>query len=181
MSWLFEDPTTVIVAGVLIEVLLVVALKNTGQRAILWAMGGVLLLVGLAVLVERLVVTDREEISDTLDGAIAALEANDIDRVLSHIDPQATGMRASVRMALANAHITDARVYDLEVKVNRRAEPPVAQANFTGRVKGNYRGETGAGEGMLLRKFTVDFRRQDDRWLMTAYQDRGAIVGHRED
>jgi hypothetical protein len=33
---------------------------------------------------------------------------------------------------------------------------------------------------MLLRKFTVDFRRQGDRWLMTNYEDRGAI-GRRED
>ncbi|HEX7376879.1 MAG TPA: hypothetical protein VF278_07190 [Pirellulales bacterium] len=180
MSWLFEDPTTILVAGVLIEALLVVALVNSGQRAIVWAMAGVFALLCLGVLIERIVVTDREEISDTLDGVLTAIQANDIEGVLSCIDPQAASMRASVRTALASAHITEARVYDLEVAVNRHDEPPTAQAEFTGRVKGNYRGEAGAGEGMLLRKFTVDFRRAGDRWLMTGYQDRGAIVGRND-
>jgi hypothetical protein len=180
LSWLFEDPTTVIVAGILIEVLLAVAMFNTGRGALAWAMAGVLIVVGLAVAIERVVVTDREQIGDTLEGIASALEANDVERVLSFIDPASSGMRSSVRMALANARISEARVYDLVVEVSGRSNPPTAQAEFTGRVKGSYRGETGGGEGMLLRKFTVDFRRQGDRWLMTNYEDRGAI-GRRED
>jgi hypothetical protein len=170
-----------IVAGLLIEGLLVVALINTGRGALVWAMAGVLVLIGLGVLVERLVVTDHEQIADVLDGVAAALEANDVEGVLSYIDPKATGMRASVRMALSGAHITDAQVYDLEVGVNRHTHPPTARAEFVGRVKGRYRGEGGGGEGMILRKFTVDFRREGDRWLMTAYEDRGSIAGRRED
>lgn len=180
MSWLFEDPTTLIVAGLLIEGLLVVVLFNTGRGTIVWAMAGVLVLMGLGVLIEQIVVTDREQIADTLSGVTAALEANDVEGVLSYIDPQATGMRASVRMALSSARISDARVYDLVVEVNHNAHPPVAEAEFTGRVKGHYRGETGGGEGMLLRKFTVDFRREGNRWLMTSYEDRG-VIGRHED
>lgn len=181
MSWLFEDPTTLIVAGLLIEALLVVALVNTRRGAIIWAMAGVLVLMGLGVLIERVVVTDREQIADTLDGVIAALESNDVEGVLRYIDPQAGGMRASVRLALSSAHVSDARVYDLVVTVNHHAQPPTAQAEFTGRVKGRYRGEAGSSDGMLLRRFTVDFQRDGDRWLMTAYEDRGPIVGRRED
>jgi hypothetical protein len=181
LSWLVEDPTTLIVAGLLIEALLVVALINTRRAAVVWAMAGVLGLIGLGVLIERMVVTDREQIADTLEGVTAALEANDIERVLSYIDPQATAMRASVRMALSSARVSDARVYDLEVDVNRKVRSPLAQARFTGRVRGRYRGEGGSGDGMLLRKFAVDFRRDGGRWLMTGYEDRGAIVGRRED
>lgn len=181
MSWLFEDPTTLIVAGLLVEALLVVALMNSGQRAIAWAMAGVLVLMGLGVLIEHMVVTDREQIADTLAGVTTALEANDVEGVLRYIDPQAAAMRTSVRTALSNVRITDARVYDLEVEVNHKAQPPVAQAEFTGRVRGRYRGEAASGEGMLLRKFTVDFRRGGEGWLMTAYQDRGAIVGRRDE
>lgn len=180
MSWLFEDPTTVIVAGVFLEVLLAVALFNTGRGAIAWAMAGVFVLVGVAMLVERVVVTEREQIADALAGVASALEANDVERVLSFIDPAASGMRGSVRTALANARIHEARVYDLVVELDGRSNPPTAQAEFTGRVKGSYRGETGGGEGMVLRKFTVDFRRQGDRWLMTNYEDRGTI-GRRDE
>jgi hypothetical protein len=181
VSWFFEDPSTFILAGLLIEALLVVALVKTGRGVLILAMVGVLALVGLGLLVEHLVVTDHEQIEATLDGVTSALEANDVEGVLSFIDPAAGAMRANVRMALAGAHITDARVYDLVVEVNRQANPPTAQADFTGRVKGNYRGESADGEGMLLRKFTVDFRLHGDRWLMTAYEDRGGIGGHRDD
>ena len=182
MSWLFEDPTTLIVAGLLIEGLLVVALVKSGRGLLILAMVGVLILMGLGLLVERLVVTEREQIEATLDGVTTALEANDVEGVLRYIDPAASGMRSSVRAALAGAHITDARIYDLEVEMDHLSNPPTAQAEFTGRVKGNYRGEAPAGgEGILLRKFTVDFRREGDRWLITAYQDRGAIGGRRED
>lgn len=180
MSWLFEDPTTLIVAGVLIEALLAVALYNTGRGALVAAMAGVLVVVGLGVLIERIVVTDQEQVADTLAAVAKGVEANDVEGVLAFIDPASTGMRASVRMALASARVSEVRIYDLVVEVNERSNPPTAGAEFTGRVKGSYRGESGGGEGMLLRKFTVNFRRQGDRWLMTDYEDRGAIGGPRD-
>jgi hypothetical protein len=181
LSWLFEDPTTLIVAGVLIEVLLAVVLYNTGRGAVVGAMVAVLVVVGLGVLIERIVVTDREQVADTLAGVASAAQANDVEEVLSFIDPASTGMRASVRMALGSARISEVRIYDLVVEVNEESNPPKAQAEFTGRVKGHYRGEAGSGEGMLLRKFTVNFRRQGDRWLMTDYEDRGPLGRDRED
>lgn len=182
MSWLFEDPTTLIAAGVLIEALLAVALVKSGRILLIAAMVGVLALVGLGVLVERLVVTEREQIEATLDGVTTALEANDVEGVLRFIDPAAAGMRSSVRSAVSEARITDARIYDLVAHVDHRTNPPTARADLTGRVKGRYRGEAPAGgEGLFLRRFTVDFRQEGDRWLMTDYQDRGPIGGRRED
>jgi len=182
LSWLFEDPTTVIVAGVLIEGLLAVALVKSGRGLLALPMLLVALVMGLVVLVERLVVTDREQIEEVLDGVTAALMANDLEGVLRHIDPAAAGMRAQVRAAVSEARITDARIYDLQVEVDHHARPPVAQADFTGRVKGNYRGQgPAAGEGMLLRRFTVDFHLVDGHWRMTGYEDRGPLGGHREE
>ena len=61
MSWLFEDPTLVLAAGVMIEALLAVALVRTGRVAVAGIMAGVLVLVLLLVLVEWLVVTDVEQ------------------------------------------------------------------------------------------------------------------------
>lgn len=181
MSWLFEDPTTLVVAGALIEGLLAVALVKSGRGLLAVPMLVLALVLGVCLLVERLVVTDREQIEDVFGGVTKALMANDIDGVLAYIDP-AAGMRSQVRNVLSGAHITDARIYDLEVEVNRDARPPAAQAELTGRVKGRYRGEGPAGgEGMMLRRFTVDFRLIDGRWLMTAYEDRGPLGGHRDD
>lgn len=183
MNWLFEDPTTLIVAGVLMEALLAVAVVKSGRGTLILPMIGVLVLVGLGVLVERLVVTEREQVETTLDGVCQALMANDVEGVLSYIDPQAGDIRSNVRSMLPQAHITDARLFDLIIDVNRHGHPPSAQAHFTGRVKGRFpRGGAGGGEGLLaLRRFTVDFRQEGDRWLISAYQDHGPIGGRRDE
>lgn len=180
MSWLFEDPTTLIVAGVLIEALLAVALVKSGRGALIPAMVGVLAVVGLGVLVERLVVTEREQVEATLDGVAAALEHNDVEGVLRFIDAAAGDIRSYVKSILPQLRITDARIYDLIININHYSSPPSAQAEFTGRVKGNYRHE-GPAEGLYLRQFTVDFRQEGDRWLITAYHDRGPLGGRRDD
>lgn len=180
MSWLFEDPTTVIVAGLLIEVLLGIALFKSGRGVLVLPMIGLLVLVGLCVLLERWYVTDREQVETALDGVCRALMANDVEGVLNYIDPEAGGIRSHVRSILPQAHITDARLYDLVIHVNGRTSPRTAQADFTGRVKGRFRGEGGGGEGLVLRKFTVNFRQEGEKWLITDYQDHGSI-GRRDD
>lgn len=182
MSWLFEDPTTLIVAGLLIEVLLGVALFKSGRAALVLVMLGVLVLVGSGVVIERLVVTDREEVEETFDGICRALMANDAKAVLSYIDPMAADIRSHIQSVLPQAQVTDARVYDLIVDVQRHVAPPRAQAHFVGRVKGRFRGAgQGGSEGLVLRRFTVDLRKQGDRWLVVTYEDHGTIGGRRDD
>lgn len=181
MSWLFEDPTLLIASGALIEALLAVALVKSGRAVLLLVMVGVLALILGGVLVERLVVTEREQIEATLDGVSHELEANDVEGVLSWIDPQAQALRAEVRDKVPQARITEVRLFDLRINVNHYVTPPTAAAEFTGRIRGAYRGQAPAsGEGMVLRRLTVDFRRQGDRWLITGYQDRGTLTRHEE-
>ena len=60
----------------------------------LWAMLAVaaVVLVGLAV--EHFVVTDRKAVENTLDECVAAVKANDINRLLECISPTASQVRA---------------------------------------------------------------------------------------
>ncbi|HEV7221105.1 MAG TPA: hypothetical protein VGN42_00290, partial [Pirellulales bacterium] len=110
MSWLFEDPTTLLVAGVLIEALLAVALINSRQTKLAWAMLGVMALMILGLSIERLVVTDYEQIETVLDATAASLAANDVEGVLAKIDPQAAGMRQQVQATLGHAHVNAAHI-----------------------------------------------------------------------
>lgn len=177
MSWLFEDPTTLIVVGVLIEALLAVALVNSRQGKLIFAMLGVLALVLIGVIVEQLVVTDYERIEAALDGTARALRNNDVEGVLARIAPEAAGMRKTVEATLGRAHVTDAHVKDLSVRFNRLASPPTARAEFIGNVKGSFHAGADAAEGVVIRRFTVDFVRRGDHWLMTGYEDLGAPIG----
>lgn len=177
MNWLFEDPTTLIVAGVLIEALLAVVLINTRQLKIALAMVGVLILVLAGVAVEQLVVTDYEQIEAALDGTARSLRLNDVAGVLDRIDPQAADMRQQVEVVLNRARIDDAHVKDLKVHFKRLASPPAAEAEFIGNVRGAYRSGIEGGQGTVIRRFRVQFRRRDDRWLMTSYEDLGPPIG----
>lgn len=178
MSWLFEDPTMLIAAGVLIEALLAVALVKSGRGALVGVMLGVLLLVVLGVVVEQTVVTERERVEAVLDAASAALVAGNADAVLRTIDPAAAELRSYVRSVMSQARITEVKLYDLVITVNSRTTPPTARADFMGRVKGTYRGDAPAGgEGLALRRLTVELRRDPEGWLITDYRDRGLPVG----
>jgi hypothetical protein len=68
-------------------------------------------------------------------------------------------------------------VKDLSVRFNRLASPPTARAEFIGNVKGSFHAGADAAEGVVIRRFTVDFVRRRDRWLMTGYEDLGAPIG----
>jgi len=172
MGWLFEDPITVIVAVALIEVLLAIALFNSGQGKLLWAMGGVLLLGFLLVLVELLVVTDREQISDTLTDAAAGLETNNAAAVMPFIAPDAAEMRSRAEAALSAVEVRSASFSGLDVTVNSHLTPPTAQARFFGKFNGRDRLGRIPYEN-LFRRFEVDLRRDADGWVMTDYR----IVG----
>lgn len=177
MSWLFEDPTTLIVAGVLIEALLAVAFVNTRQIKVAIAMVAVLALLLAGLAVEQFVVTDYEKIEAALDGAARSMRANDVTGVLDQIDPQAAGMRQTVEATLGRARVTDAKVKDIKVEFHRLTSPPTAEAEFIGNVKGSFQGGIDVGEGMVVRRIRVDFVRRGDRWLMTGYEDLGAPFG----
>ncbi len=168
MTWLLEDPTPTLVAILLIEAVLVVALVNTGRGALLGAIAGVGLLGALLLGVEWLVVTDKESVEASLSGAAQALESNNPQAVMDYIDP-ASAMRNRVAQEMAQVTISKARFSRLDVKFNRHVSPPTAEADFMGYVNGRDRRGEFPYENFAGR-FTVRLRREGDRWLMTDYE-----------
>ncbi len=89
ITWFTEDPTPIlIVGGLTLAVLLVMVLK-TGQGLYLFIMAGVAAFMGLAVLIDKLVVTDREMVEKVIYDAAAAAEQNKLEQVASYISPSA--------------------------------------------------------------------------------------------
>ena len=129
---LLEDPTPVIFFGILVEAVLGVILLRTGRGVLLGAMAGVLLLVLAGVGLEWLVVTEPERVEATIEGAAAALAANDEQGVKKHIDPSATKTRNLVSWGFRQVAFTDAKVTDLKITVNKLTSPPTAEAHLTG-------------------------------------------------
>jgi hypothetical protein len=168
MTALVESPWPVLFIGIVVEAALALALLKTGRGKLLGVMIGVGALTLLGLAVERLVVTDREAVSDTLDAAAAAVEANDLERLLSYISPTAQRPQADSRFVLGRFEVSKARVRDLTVTINRLTSPPTAKARFIAFGQGRDR------QGVFpyqaySQQVIVELQLEGDRWLVTDY------------
>jgi hypothetical protein len=164
---LFEDPTTIIVAGLIVEGFLGLALYRTGRGKLLWWMGGVAALVVALVALERAVVTEEETVADTLDAIADALEDNNPPKVIGWIAPESGVIRDRAAAELGNVNIRSARVTGVTVTVDRSKNPRTAEVKFVGKVNAAYQGQD---FGNYIREFTVQLRKEGNRWLVVRYR-----------
>ncbi len=173
MTAFLENPIPIIFLGIIVEGMLATIFASTRQSWALWAMVGVLVVVFAGVGLEMLVVTDVERVEATLDGAVEALEANDLNRLLDgYIAPEAIQARGLATAALRRVDVTSAKISNLNIEVNRLTSPPTAQAQFLGSV--HY--EPHDFERVPYRHYSarldVRFRLEDDRWIIMAVERR---------
>lgn len=168
MDWLFESPWTVIIVGVAVELVLGLMFLNTGRVVVLVAMAVVAAVVALGVFVERVVVTEREEIEGALYGAATALEANDLDRLFTYVGPEAQPLRARAAEVVPRFRILEAKVRQLQVSVNHVTNPPTARTELVGVFKVEDKSQQLPREDYIQR-FVIRWRRDGERWLMVDY------------
>lgn len=168
MSWLLEDVRPLLLAGLLVEGLLVTFFVRTGRMATFIPIVAVLAIMGIALVVEHFVVTDKEQIAATLDQVAMALKQNDGQAVLRHIDPRAVEMRRRVDSAIGLVVIREAQYRDLTV-TSQPGSPPTATAEFIGHVAFTDPKQRAPYE-RYMRRFRVSFRNEGARWVMTDYE-----------
>ena len=132
MTTLIESPWPAIFFGIIVLAILAVVLVRTGRGAVLLAMIGVLLVTLAGVGLEWLVVTERERAEDTLYGAAAAIEANDLDRLMQCVSPSAPYTPARARSVMNQYKFTEARITSVEIQINDLTSPPSATAKMIG-------------------------------------------------
>jgi len=172
MAIFVESPWPWLLIGIGVETALAIALLRTQRGAVLWAMLAVGVLVAAGLLVERLVVTDREAVENTLDAAVAAVEQNDVSRLLGYISPSADGTRRMAQAVLDRVEVRSAWVRGLEIKVNRLTSPWTAQVSFLAIGNGRDRKSEFPYE-TFSRRVVVKFRREDGRWLLSGCDVEG--------
>ena len=174
MTTLLEDPMPIILLGIVVEAALAFVFVNTRRGAILWAMLGTLVVVFLGVGLERLVVTDVEQVEATVDGVIEAMEADDWERLTrDYIAPTATYTLTRAAFARSLIQVTRAKANRLEVAINELTSPPTAEARFTGVVY--YRLRDPASQipyEYYAADFIVDLRKEGDRWWIINHSEQ---------
>jgi hypothetical protein len=163
-----ESPWPILIAGLVLEMVLAIALFRTGRGALLGAMAGVALLVLLGIMIEHWTLTDTKRIRQTLEAAAAGLRAGNAQHVDSCIVPDADGdvARQLVVWALSRAEFLELTIRNLEVKFNYRTSPPTADTTFTVWVRGTDRSGTIPGEISQPVRMEVQLRKESGRWLI---------------
>ena len=115
MTWFTENPLPPVLIGIVVEAMLVVALFRTGKRAFLWAMLGLAAAVIGIVILERMIITPREEVKAALEEIRLLVETNDRQGLLKRIDsnPDAARLRNQVQNDLTQITVTEATITDL--------------------------------------------------------------------
>lgn len=166
-----ESPWPAAMMCIVLEVILAIVFMRTGRAVVLVAMALVLAATAGMILLEQTIVTDTEQVEDTLHGIAEDLQANDVDAVLASFSPTCPQL-ARVRSSLKDVTVQSASVgADLEVRINKLTSPPSATAYFTGRINAKEKRGTTIPNENFFRKFKVRLERRGDRWLIVDVQD----------
>jgi hypothetical protein len=83
--WPFDQPLYIVVIGIVLGVIVGALWTASGRLEWLYALGAVVAFTLVWLLVERLVVTDREAIRATLLEIARDVQSNDVERVVKHV------------------------------------------------------------------------------------------------
>lgn len=168
MTWLTEDPTLTIVLGGMLIAVLAIALFKTGRGVFLLAMFSAILVVAALVLVEHLIVTEREKVYQTIFDMAAAFEANDRDAVQTFIAPQSRQISRDADRLLRIVKIEEVNITDgPQISIDQYTSPPTADVELVAIAHGT---SSVGGFRPAPTRLYVTLRLQDGRWLVESYR-----------
>jgi hypothetical protein len=179
MTWLTEDPFWAVALAACALLVILLIMFATGHWGLWKPAAGVVLLALVLVVVERLVVTDRERIEVVIDRAVQAALRNDMPEIEALIEPQANQLRRQIRSELAHARIVQLRVTHEVVRVDSKSTPPTAEADLIVRLSS----QQGHGpiEDAPPIALKVQFSKASGAWLVSAAEidDFRSALGHK--
>jgi hypothetical protein len=117
---------------------------------------------GIAALIaDRLVETDREQLQVLFPRLAAAAERQDIDTILASLDPERRPLRADAEKVLKQVTPTEVVITKLDVMVD---SPEAATVAIIARVSGNVSGE--GTPGTVLVGLRVQMVKKGRTWLV---------------
>jgi hypothetical protein len=145
-DWLFEGRLSVYVFLGALAVLLLIAWWQNRWAWCLAGVGILLVLIGLYWLLDRLVETDREEITRKVEELAAAVRQKRLNAAFEHVSDQfrsPSGMtkqqfRDGAEREIHRYEITEIVVWDFEYPERPSREKGTARASFRFKVKGSF-------------------------------------------
>ncbi|HCK41669.1 MAG: hypothetical protein CMJ72_11505 [Planctomycetaceae bacterium] len=167
MNTLFENPLPIYALGIVLGTFCGLAFLARRNLPALLSFVGIVLFTLLMIVVERVVVTEGEEVESTTIDLMGSLEKNDLPGVLAHIAPAATRVRSEAEVLMPLVQIKDTGAGSIQVEVDTSLQPFQAQSEFQAKVDGIH---TRSGVRLFyFDRVQVTWTKQADRWLLTDY------------
>ena len=170
MIWLTENPFPALLIGSLTTAILAGGWLRTGSKWLLSAViAAIALTVGL-VLAERWIVTDREQVTQTLHDLAAVVERNEVAAALEYAYSKSPAVRSQAANELPLYRFSEVNIKsNLQVEVFPNVDPPMATAEFNVVVVLSTRDGLIANR-RIPRYLEVTFYKEDDgQWRVGAY------------
>ena len=169
MSSVFESPMTAIIVGGLTTALMITAFLKTGSKFLL--AGTIVAIAGTIgmVVMERMVVTERERVEQTIYDVAACVERNDVEGAISHVHSQANRIRNHATREFSSWKFSRVVVKNnLEVKLTPPGNPQTATATFNVVVILSDASES-IKDQHVARLVRVTLRKEQDDWRVWEY------------
>ncbi len=169
MTWFVESPWPALVLGLSVELILAALLVRFRRGDIVGGMIAVATLTFGLVVLERLVITNSEEIEQLLDELTASLVAGDEQAVLAKFTTDSPRVN-ELRTTLSHVTVRRARISNLEIRVDTSDVPTTAVATITENVEARDDRGTKPFE-RLTRKLKVTLHKEGGHWLVYNYAE----------
>lgn len=173
--WLMEQPYVILLAGLVLVVILIGGLIQTGKRILLYAAIGVVMATLALLALERTTITPREEVRATLHMIAHELEQNNVDGVLEYISDGRPELKSDARQKMGLVEIAEVDIKrNLKIELVEARGLQIAEARFNSvihfdRIKGF--SDFSNAQQRIPRFFVVRFRQDDDgRWRVRDYE-----------
>lgn len=178
MNTILENPIGIGLFGAVITGLLVLIAKQLGDRRAIYAAIATAVATLILCIISVSLVSEREKLTRTIYEVADAVRANDHNRALSYMHPNATPATQRAKSEISRFKFDEAKVTSIKsVLINDATKPPTATTEFiaTMKVTGDqsYYGMKGGGARLLI----VTWVKQGDRWLIHDYEHRDVREG----
>ena len=169
--WLFDHPLTIILIGVVLGVFVGGAWTATGRKELLYALGAVVALTVAWLVVERMVVTDREAVHAKLREIARDVQANNMQKVLGHIAKGSPSLVQRAQAEMPNYKFTECRVTKIhKTDIDSASEPRSALVEFNVVVTGSFSEGGFEASGRYPRWVQLQLIREaDGQWRVQNY------------
>lgn len=168
MQIIFEDPLPMLLVGLVLLTFTAVLYYSTRGTGAFVAMVVIGVLTLSTLVLEQVVETPKERIESTLRGFTNAIEANDLERVLSFLHDDAFEIRKLAEDLMPQLDITAANIMnEMEVETNDPKDPTEAIVKFRGFFRATHKRH--GIEGGETFPIEVHLKREGVSWLVTGY------------